>query len=182
MNFLKKLFGMGKGSNDSSVELVEETLETLGELSGLEYEYEVDIDGQDIKVELSGEDSNILKEKDAQLLDAIQFFTKRSLQHSVQEGRYNVHFDCEGYREEADNALIELADKLKGIALDKKKSVYFRALPPRDRRVIHQYLADDDRIVSKSIGDGLFKKIKVFPANQKFNKNKKKPAQQKNAN
>ena len=58
---------------------------------------------------------------------------------------------------------MDLADKLKGIALEKGKSVYFRALPPKDRKVIHQYLANDQRVKSRSIGDGLFKKIKIYP-------------------
>ena len=92
-----------------------------------------------------------------------------------------IIFDCDGYREDADNALVELAEKLKGIAIDKNKSVYFRALPPRDRRVVHQHLAQDDRIVSKSIGDGLYKKIKVFPAKQKRG-NKNPNQNQKSAN
>ena len=58
---------------------------------------------------------------------------------------------------------VELAEKLKGIALEKGKSVYFRALPPKDRKVIHQYLAEDGRVKSRSIGEGHFKKIKIYP-------------------
>ena len=60
--------------------------------------------------------------------------------------------------------MITLAEKLKGIAVSKKKSVYFRALPPKERKIVHQYLADDDRVKSRSIGDGLYKKIKIYPA------------------
>jgi spoIIIJ-associated protein len=60
--------------------------------------------------------------------------------------------------------LIELAEKLKGIVIDKGRSVYVRALMPKDRKIVHQYLAGDERVKSKSIGDGLYKKIKIFPA------------------
>ncbi|MCB0415883.1 MAG: hypothetical protein KDD50_16215, partial [Bdellovibrionales bacterium] len=69
----------------------------------------------------------------------------------------------DGFRQEANDELIKLAEKLKGIALKKKKSVYFRALPPKDRKIIHQYLAEDGRVKSQSVGDGLYKKIKIFP-------------------
>ena len=75
--------------------------------------------------------------------------------------------DCDSFREEADQALIDLAEKLKGICLKKKKPVYFRAFPPRERKIIHQYLSDDSKVKSKSVGDGLYKKIKVFPAGMK---------------
>jgi len=76
----------------------------------------------------------------------------------------NVYCDSNNYRKEASEELIKLADKLKKIALDKNKSVYFRALPPKDRKTIHQYLAEDGRVKSKSVGEGHFKKIKIFPA------------------
>ena len=83
---------------------------------------------------------------------------------SFQMDSLNVNLDCANFREQANEALIALAEKLKGIALDKGKSVYFRALPPKDRKVIHQYLAEDGRVKSRSIGEGHFKKIKIYPA------------------
>jgi spoIIIJ-associated protein len=75
----------------------------------------------------------------------------------------HVNLDCANFRKDAEAALIELADKLKDIALTKGKPVYFRALPPKDRKVVHQYLAEDGRVKSRSVGDGHFKKIKIFP-------------------
>lgn len=68
--------------------------------------------------------------------------------------------------------MIELADKLKEIALTKGKPVYFRALPPKDRKVVHQYLAEDGRVKSRSVGDGHFKKIKIFPLKESQNQEK----------
>ena len=56
-----------------------------------------------------------------------------------------------------------LAEKLKNRAIDQGKSVYLRALPPKDRKIIHQFLANDDRVKSRSVGDGLYKKIKIYP-------------------
>ena len=54
-------------------------------------------------------------------------------------------------------------EKLKNVAVEKGKPVYFRALPPRDRKLIHQFLAEDGRVKSRSVGEGVFKKIKIFP-------------------
>lgn len=97
------------------------------------------------------------------MIDALQLFLKRVIQHNFPEDRTNVVIDCNGFREESSKELIELAEKLKGIALEKGKSVYFRALPPKDRKIIHQHLAADERVKSRSIGDGLYKKIKIYP-------------------
>ena len=63
----------------------------------------------------------------------------------------------------ANKSLVELAEKLRDRALEQGRSVYLRALHPKDRKVVHQYLASDERVRSRSVGDGLFKKIKIYP-------------------
>ncbi|MFN7728902.1 MAG: protein jag [Bdellovibrio sp.] len=168
MNFFKKLFG-GKSATGSATEtLVRETLEGLIEKGGFDLEFDLNSTTDDkgepqILVELRGGDEEMLKENEGEMIESLQLFLKRVLQHHLPEDRTNVVIDSNGYREESSNALVELAEKLKGVALEKGKPVYFRALSPKDRKVIHQYLANDQRVKSRSIGEGLFKKIKIFP-------------------
>jgi spoIIIJ-associated protein len=78
----------------------------------------------------------------------------------------NISFDCNGYREESSKALVDLADKLKEKALEGGRSVYLRALPPKDRKIVHQHLATDERVRSRSVGEGLYKKIKIYPVKE----------------
>lgn len=149
---------------DGSVEkLVGDVLEGLFAASHLDLSYKLERDGERIAVEVYGADEELLRTKEGQLLDAIQLFLTRVVQHQMKDERVNITVDNAGYREESNQELIELAEKLKGIALEKGKPVYFRALPPRDRKVIHQYLAADGRVKSRSVGDGLYKKIKIYP-------------------
>lgn len=168
--FFSKLFGGKKKTGGSEIEnLVQSTVEGLLEKAAFDLQFEVQSGTDDqgepqIVIEFSGADEEILKDKEGQMIDAIQLFLKRVIQHHFPEDRTNVVIDCNGYREESNQALVELAEKLKGIALEKGKSVYFRALPPKDRKIIHQYLAADERVKSRSIGDGLYKKIKIYPA------------------
>jgi spoIIIJ-associated protein len=167
--FFSKLFGGKKKTGGSDVEnLVQSTVEGLVEKANFDLEFELsggtDDQGEpQIVIEFKGADEEVLKDKEGQMIDAIQLFLKRVIQHHFPEDRTNIVIDCNGYREESSQALVELAEKLKGIALEKGKSVYFRALPPKDRKIIHQYLASDERVKSRSIGDGLYKKIKIYP-------------------
>lgn len=167
--FFSKLFGGKKKEGSGDVEaLVYTTVEGLLGKGGFDLSFDLSSSTDDkgepqLTVEFSGADEEILKDKEGQMIDSIQLFLKRVVQHHFPEDRTNVVIDCNGYREESSQALIDLADKLKGIALEKGKSVYFRALPPKDRKIIHQYLANDERVRSRSIGDGLFKKIKIYP-------------------
>lgn len=169
MAFLEKLFGRKKEEKqDGAHGLLDEALAGIIENGGFELEYKITADGAsgDLMVEFFGSDEEMLTEREGQLLDAFQLYLKRVVQHQLPDERINVDVDCAGFRQAANEALIELADKLKEIALSKGKSVYFRALPPKDRKVVHQHLAEDGRVKSRSIGDGHFKKIKIYPVKE----------------
>lgn len=167
--FFSKLFGGGKKDNLESV--VEATINGILEKGNFDLSYELNLtkkedDIVEVKIEFSGGDEELLKDYKGQLLDAIQLIVKRVTQHHFADIHTNVIVDCGGYREESEAALIERAEHLKKIAIEQGKSVYYRALPPKERKVVHQYLAQDGRVKSRSLGDGLYKKIKIYPAKE----------------
>ena len=164
--FFSKIFGGGKKEDLESV--VEATLNGILDKGAFDLSYELNLtkkdDITDVKIEFSGGDEALLKDFKGQLLDAIQLIVKRVTQHHFSDVQTNVIVDCGGYRLESEAALIERAEHLKAIAIEQGKSVYYRALPPKERKVVHQYLALDGRVKSRSLGDGLYKKIKIYPA------------------
>jgi spoIIIJ-associated protein len=174
--FFSKLFGGGKKKEETGSKsagetaaqnLVREVMSGLIEKAHLDLSFdlrsEMGASGEEITVEISGQDDALLTEKEGALLDAFQLFIKRVLQHQLPDQNVNISFDSNGFREESNKELIELAEKLKEKCLEQGRSVYLRALPPKDRKVVHQFLASDDRVRSRSVGDGLFKKIKIYP-------------------
>lgn len=161
---LGKLFGKKKKEAGGPETVAEDLMKNIIELARFDLTYEVKTSQEgEINIDVFGKDEELLTTKEGQLLDALQLYVRRAVQHQLPEQNINVNLDCSDFREQANEALIALAEKLKGIALSKGKSVYFRALPPKDRKVIHQYLAEDGRVKSRSIGEGHFKKIKIYP-------------------
>lgn len=161
-----KLFGGKKKKEeaDGPVGIVQDIMDNIVQLGGFNLSYDVStLEDGTINVDLHGEDEELLTSKEGALLDAFQLYIRRAVQHQMPEDPINVNIDCANFREQANEALIALAEKLKDIALTKGKSVYFRALPPKDRKVIHQHLAEDGRVKSRSVGEGHFKKIKIYP-------------------
>ncbi len=175
--FFSKLFGGKKKEEaaggfttpqaETAQALVEEVMHGLLERAHLDLEFAVKSDAiseiEEITIDISGADERLVTEKEGALLDSFQLFIKRVLQHQMPTLRVNVSIDCGNFREESSKALVELAEKLKEKALEQGRSVYLRALPPKDRKIVHQYLAGDDRVRSRSVGDGLYKKIKIYP-------------------
>jgi spoIIIJ-associated protein len=163
-----KIFGGKKKAAElTPATVIEKTLQGILEAAKFELDFDLDEENGEYYVELYGNDEELLKAKEGQLLDSLQLFTKRVLQHQFPDDNIHVNMDSDGFREKANEELLDLADKLKGIALDKGKSVYFRALPPKDRKIVHQYLAEDGRVKSRSVGEGHFKKIKIYPVKGK---------------
>jgi len=158
---INKITGGGAKASAQAESIVQETLQGVVDRSGLALEFTTAVDGENINVEFSGDDSESLTEREGALLDAFQFYIKRVLQHQLPDERVEVNMDSGGYRESSTNELIELADKLRDLVLERGRPVFVRSLPPRDRKVIHRHLAEDERIKCRSIGDGLYKKIKI---------------------
>ncbi|MFN8846687.1 MAG: protein jag [Bdellovibrionales bacterium] len=173
MGFFSKIFG-GKKASSNVEGVAAETLEGLIEKGGFdlnfEIKYEKTNEDSTMTIEFSGGDEELLKEKKGQLLDSIQLIVKRVIQHNFPDDKTAVFVDAGGFREETEQALIEKAEELKQVALEQGRSVYYRALPPKERKIVHQYLAEDPRVKSRSLGDGLFKKIKIYPAKNQDSK------------
>ncbi len=171
MSLLGRLFGVGEKKVKGPKNLIEQVLNGLIEKAGFDLSFDIEeIQGQEnetFKVSLYGEDEGLLIQKDAMLLDALQLFVKRALQNQFSEQIVNVQFDSNDYRAKENENLEAMIDKLKEKVLSQGKPVYVKALAPKERRVVHQFLARDERIRSKSIGDGHYKKIKIFSASAK---------------
>ena len=164
--FLGKLFGGAEKSKDDSspASILADVLETIISIAKLELSFDVLVNEETkgVKIDLYGKDEGLLLNRDGQLLDGMQLYLRRVIQHQMPDTRVDLVLDCDSYRERSDESLLKLANKLKGIVIQKGKPVYVKALPPAKRKTVHQFLADDDRVKSRSIGDGHFKKVKIF--------------------
>ncbi len=160
-------FFRGKGKKQKQ-SLVDRLLEQLLEKGGFDISYDIEVldkeEGVQIfRIKFYGEDEKLFIDRDGNLLDSLQLFIKRSLQHQFPGDMTSVICDCNGFRKKTNQSLVELAERLKRKVIDQGRSVYLRALSPKDRKVVHQFLANDKRVKSQSVGDGLYKKIKIYP-------------------
>lgn len=172
MSLIGRLFGGGDKKNFKNPKgLIDSVLSGLIEKAGFDLSFDIeeikDQENETFKVSFYGDDEEMLTQRDAMLLDALQLFTKRALQHHFSEQIVNVLFDCNDYRAKENENLEAMIGKLKEKVLSQGKPVYVKALAPKERRVVHQFLAKDERVRSKSIGDGHFKKIKIYTASAK---------------
>ncbi len=167
MGFFGRLFGK-KNVVKSDANFVNEIVETILKLTELDLSFETTTEQVDTrtiyKVDLFGDDEGLLLCRDANLMNSIQFFVKRVMQNKFKDKEFTVLFDSNNYRERAQENLLNLVKQLRDQSIERGKTVYLKQLPPRERKIVHQFLSEDDRIKSRSIGEGIYKKIKIFPA------------------
>ena len=162
-NFFTRLFGKSR-ANERGGDVEQSICDTLdGVISRGDFklDYEIQATEEGFSVNFSGEDSELVTGKEGLLLDSFQIFLKRMLQNQFPDRKIDVQVDCDGFVEASSQELRDLAEKLKSHVIEKGGTSYVRALPPRERKVVHRYLAEDQRVKSQSIGDGFCKKIKI---------------------
>lgn len=144
-----------------SLEIIKSELLNIVELMGFPSTLEVETSGLSIGLTLRGEFEDNLTGTDGKVLDSLQYILRKIASRKIPE-RVRISLNAGDFREKRLEDLkvkaVELADQVK----EDGKTQVLPALNPSERRVIHMILQEDKEIRSRSVGDGLFKKILIY--------------------
>ena len=142
--------------------LAKETLENILALIPVETSVNADqVDGN-IALTIEGDKSGLLIGRKGKTLDALQFIVNRIVNKTLDK-RIRVVVDSENYRQRRRDSLTQMALRMGDKAKRIGKPVTTNPLNPRERRIIHLALQEDGRLNTKSKGEGLLKKVVIFP-------------------
>ena len=116
-----------------------------------------------LRVNLDGEDGNLLIRRQGEALAALQHIVSAVYRHETIEGRRLV-VDCLGYRKGKDAELRQMALFLGEKARTTGLAQEIGPLNPYERRIVHLAVAEIEGISSESIGDA-FEKTVIISAN-----------------
>jgi len=88
-----------------------------------------------------------------------------------------IAIDVGDFREKRQDELEDQARELAALVKEDGKTQTIPSLNPSERRVVHMALQDDKEIRSRSVGDGLFKKILIYKPGKPNNGGSKKRPQ-----
>ncbi len=148
-------------ASEESVTLVKETLEEILTQMKFPSTVEMDVQGIEICCKVTGEFDEYLTGQDGKVLDSIQYLLRKMVARKTQE-RIKLCVDVGDFREQRKEMLMERAAELALLVKEDGKTQVIPALNPSERRVVHMVLQDDKEIRSRSVGDGLFKKILIY--------------------
>jgi spoIIIJ-associated protein len=119
-----------------------------------------------IKLYIEGKDPGLLIGKQGQTLEALQYLVTKILAKQTKK-KPKLIIDIESYRERHKQALIDMALKYGDKAKRIGKPVTLNPMNAHDRRIIHLALQSDKDLKTKSRGEGLYKKVIIYPAKKR---------------
>ncbi len=137
--------------------LLEELLAKMG------YPSEVSIqeEGRSLQAHIKGEHTAALTAEDGQVLDSIQYLLRKMLSKKFTQ-KILVSVDAGEFRAARREELLEMARAIAREVKETGKSRSIPAMNPADRRIVHMAIQEDEAIRSRSVGEGIFKKIIIY--------------------
>lgn len=136
-----------------------------GILSKMTFECQVTATETDdtIILSIAGDDSGLLIGRRGQNLDAIQYILNKAINKSDAE-RKMIVVDSEEYRKRREDSLLDMAERIREKVKKTQKPLSLSHMNAHDRRIIHLALQEDEALVTKSRGEGEYRKVIVLPA------------------
>jgi spoIIIJ-associated protein len=119
-------------------------------------------DAETLVVELSGEDGELLLVDRAELLEVFQYLLNRIFGREADERRIVV--DCDGYRARKEKELKEIAHRVSERVRRTGTAEELGLMNPYERRIVHLAVAETEGVTTESEGEGVMKRVVIFPA------------------
>ena len=114
-------------------------------------------------VDLSGPDSDLLLEKNATLLDALEYVVFKAVQ--LEEGYFGrITLDCQEWRRLRVEELALTAQMAAERVVETGVPFTLNPMSPRERRIVHMALKDRQQVRTMSEGVGPERKVVILPA------------------
>lgn len=136
---------------------------------------EITTEDNKIIVNIDSLDGGLLIGKKGQTLDAFQYIVNLMINKEIKAGliqgitledKYKVIVDTEGYRIRREEVLKKMALNMAEKVKNSGQKVALEPMSAHDRRVVHLALEDIQEVKTESEGDGSFRRIVIYPAQQ----------------
>lgn len=119
-----------------------------------------------VKIDIKAVKSAQVIGKHGDVLDAIQCMAG-AIANIGRDEYVKVVVDCENYREQRENTLKSLAEKVAKKAVETGRKITLEPMSPYERRIIHSALSDSEEVKTISEGKEPARYIAVIPNNAK---------------
>jgi spoIIIJ-associated protein len=142
---------------------VRQAAEMLFAFARLRLESSVALEGDGVRVELTGPDRERATAEHGRALYAIQHLLPRLLWGLTGQA-LPVRVDCGNFHASQEEELRELALAAAAKVRERGRPWHLEPMAPHERRIVHLALADDPEVTTESVGEGYLKRVRIKPA------------------
>lgn len=136
----------------------------VGELGGLD----IKVEENRVLVKIESEDSGLLIGREGQHLAAVQYLLARIITTKMQV-QVRIQLDTGDYHQRQDERMQSLAFMLADRLRKTGRSQSTRPMSAYQRRVIHLALQDEPDVQTRSVGDGVLKRVIIMRKRNDYN-------------
>ncbi len=119
------------------------------------------LSGRNVDMALCSDEESALVGEDGRVLDSLQYLLRKIAGRKFARS-IRINLDVGDYRNRRLEEMKALALELAGQVKEDGRTRAISALSPAERREIHLHLQDDEQIRSRSVGEGMFKKVLIY--------------------
>jgi spoIIIJ-associated protein len=119
-------------------------------------------EGELVVYEIKGPAARGLSGGDGRPIDALQLVVNQAAMH-MEDDPKRIVLDVEGNPEARERFLSRLADRVVRRAREGGRAIALDAMSPRDRRMIHLAVRNQEGIATMSIGEGRYRQVVIVP-------------------
>ncbi len=119
-------------------------------------------EGDMLVIQMGGDAVKNLHDADARATDALQLLANQAAKQGDDDAP-RVVIEIDGESDDRESSLQELAARALKRARSTSRSIALDPMSPRDRRVIHLAVRDEEGVATMSIGSGRFRQVLVVP-------------------
>ncbi len=125
---------------------------------------ELDVDGTDLDVRVSGAEIGLMVGPGGRTLTAIQDLARVASQRRLGDHDTRLRIDVGGYRERRRQALEQFATTVAAQVLETGTAKALEPMPSSDRKAVHDAIIEIDGVESHSEGDDPRRRVVITPA------------------
>ena len=144
-----------------SLDAIQADLHRLLTLMGLPSEVQVSFEEQTVQCNITGPHEAHIVGSEGRTLDSLQYLLRKMVARHLPD-RIMLALNAGDFRERRAEELKVRAVELAELVKADGKTQAIPALNPSERRVVHMVLQEDKGVRSRSVGEGLFKKVLIY--------------------
>jgi spoIIIJ-associated protein len=147
--------------SEENIAAIKEDLSRLLTLMGLPSEVQVVFEQNAVQCNITGPYEEHLVGPEGRILDSLQYLLRKMVSRHLPD-KIMLALNAGDFRERRAEELKVRAVELAELVKADGKTQAIPALNPSERRVVHMILQEDKGVRSRSVGEGLFKKVLIY--------------------